>query len=150
MIRAGTYTVCLDTNKANEDTYMNWITFNLKRIHKGVYAVGRKSNRDGNGQTWVHCGTIADGELFMFPIRHWLLRACATILARKFNLKYAASVAYTFPNKRIWLIRGTKTAAPSLLRGIVRDKNVNNMRRHVASIDIQAAGAKILVERYGY
>ena len=71
------------------------------------------------------------------PLWRWV----GTILARKWNVNWSGAVSVTFPNARIWNVsrmKGNKTAAPSLMRP-VRDKNVNNMRRKVETIDMAAA-----------
>ena len=136
MIRAGTYTVCIDTSKANEDTYMNWITFRFIRVSKGNYNVERKTNANGNGQIWVECGTISGTQLTLSCNPPWLLAACVTVMSRKWQLNNPYELRLFFPKARIWNVRGTKSAAPSLLRVIVRDKNINNMRNHVRRMDI--------------
>ena len=136
MIRAGTYTVCIDTNKANEDTYMNWITFRFIRVAKGNYNMERKTNNEGNGQTWAPCGTIRGTQLTLFSGEPWLLSACVTIMGRKWHLNNPYELRLGFPHSRIWNVRGRKSAAPSLLRVTVRDKNKNNMREHVRRMDI--------------
>lgn len=136
MIRAGTYTVCIDTNKANEDTYMNWITFRFTRVSRGNYNVERKSNIGGNGQTWLACGTIHGTQLTLLFNPHWLLAACVTVMSRKWDLDNPYELRLGFPNSRIWNVRRRKSAAPSLLRVVVRDKNVNRMRNHVRQMDI--------------
>ena len=145
-LRAGTYTVCLDTEKASDDTYMNWDTFRLRRMSRGRYMVDRLTNRDGNGQEWNVFGDIAEGRLMVG--RNWnaVTTACATLLARKFGLRFTGGTVALFPVARIWGGSGTrvmdaagtqvgrKTAAPTLL-GRNRNKNRNMERERVAALD---------------
>ena len=154
-LRAGRYTVCLDTNKTSDETYMNWITFRLTRLSRDRYAVERKSNASGNGQTWEPCGEIDKGCLFLMRLtgfgpngrpayRHatdTMTVACGTLLARYFGLRYASGTNVLFPNSRVFRPTGRKTAAPSLLRNS-RDKNRNMAREKANAIDIAAAMAQ--------
>ncbi len=143
-LRAGTYTVCLDTQKADPDTYMNWVTFRLTRLGRNHYNVTRKSNVGGNGQTWDECGTIQSGCFYLLRIETQMERMvvlgdatdslsvmAGTVLARYFGLYYNRSVCVSFPKARVFRPVGRKTAAPSLLRANVRDKNVDQMRANV-------------------
>ena len=144
-LRAGTYTVCLDTQKAQDDTYMNWITVRLTRVGAGHYTLERKSNASGNGQIWVQEGSIRDGELYFWGDQlDFVNICCGTILARHFGLRYATSTSLLFPNARVWRPTskgatqvGRKTAAPTLL-GRGRDKNRNMERERVAALDFAA------------
>jgi len=137
-VRAGTYTVCLDTNKADMDTYMNWTTFRLIRVRKGYYAVERKSNAAGNGQCWDASGSI-DGTDIRITGLDPLTVMAGTVLARYFGLCYANEVKVGFRFARVFRPRGRKTAAPSLLRVNVRDKNVKAKRWN--AMDVHAAHA---------
>jgi len=153
-LRAGIYTVCVstETRHCRDDTYMNWITFRLRRVSKGHYTVERKSNDSGNGQTWEHAGRIkryANETRFALHGTDALTVACGTLLARYFGLSYANETVARFPKARIWsgnkssvlehgTQKGRKTAAPTLL-GRNRDKNRNLMRERINAIDIHAA-----------
>lgn len=146
-LRAGRYTVCLDTNKTSEDTYMNWIQFCLTRVSKGMYLVTRKSNLNGNGQCWERAGAIAYGILSLAG-RDGLTVACGTELARYFGLAYADSTRLRFPNARVFRPKGRKGAAPSLLRPNVRDKNVARKRASVGGgFMARDGGTNPLLER---
>jgi len=144
MIRSGTYTVCLDTSKANEDSYCNWVTVKVLRDAKGTYRLLRLSNAAGNGQTWDAFGSVVNGRLALVGAPTFMLRGVATVMARNWNLTTNRLLPVNFPKARIWntsRTKGRKTAAPSLLRDHVRDKNKNNMREHVKGIDLATAMA---------
>lgn len=137
-LRAGRWTVCLDTQKTSDETYPNWIQFRLIR-HNGTfwsYRLERKSNMEGNGQCWVFVGYVRRTNELRLIGRDSLTRMCATVLARKFGLTYNRAISVTFPNAKVFNPRGRKGAAPSLM-GRNRNKNRNLMREHVASIDFE-------------
>ena len=138
-IRAGRFTVCLDTNKASDETYMNWIQFRLIRLSRGTYNVQRKSNAEGNGQIWTDAGYVTAGNLRLNG-REGITVACGTILARYFGLEYGQATTLRFPYARVFNPRGRKGAAPSLLRE-TRDKNRNMAREKANAIDIATAMA---------
>lgn len=138
-IVAGTYTVCMDTNKTDEDSYANWLTVKLVRNANGDYHVFRLTNRDGNGQAYNRVGRIVDGALWIQGLDVTTV-CCASILARKWDLTYNRITRVKFPNSRVFRPRTRKTSAPSLLRD-TRDKNRNNMREHVGRIDMTKAMA---------
>ena len=151
-VRAGTYTVCLDTQKADEDTYPNWLTICVSRDATGTYWLKRLTNCNGNGQTWKTVGRIGETQLtWASQDVTFLGLSVATILARKWNVPFKRAVGVTFPKARIWNVsrmKTRKTAAPSLLRSDVRDKNKNNMREHVANLDMNALGARITTRNW--
>ena len=145
-LRAGRYTTILDArpHKCRDDSYQNWVQFRLIRKGRGIYAVERKSNADGNGQTWDACGTIVqietDGDTFghlRLDGRDSLTVMAGTILARYFGLSYANETKVGFPYAKVKCPKGRLGAGPSLLRpDSVRDKNRNTMRERVAGISI--------------
>lgn len=138
-LTAGRYTVCTDTNTADDTTYQNWRTFKLTRSGKGTYDMTVLSNKEGNGQTWDAIGTIENNRLMVTDYAAHatpfsfdsLLLTCVSLFG---SLKCADSnvkVPGTFPGARVWKIKkGSKTtAAPSLLRPTeVRDRNLNMAR----------------------
>jgi hypothetical protein len=144
-LRSGVFTVILDKrpHKCNANTYQNWVTFKVTRVDKGFYHVERLTNNEGNGQCYAILGHIVGDSLRLAPNANDSLTVmAATVLARHFRLEYANELSVKFPNAVIKNPRGNRTAGPTLLRPkSARDKNENNMRKHVASIDIAAAMA---------
>ena len=136
---AGRYTVTTNANEANDETYMNWRTFNVKRTGKGAYNVSVLSNVEGNGQCWNAIGTI-ESNCFMVTefashstpfSSDALLLTCVALLCDAKGVSHNARFIGTFPMARIWKIKKSSkvTAAPSLLRPTeVRDRNVNEAR----------------------
>jgi hypothetical protein len=145
-LTAGVITVCLDTSKANDESYPNWVTYRLDRAPGSavVYKVWKLSNASGNGQTWQHIGFIRAGELELFStgLNNPVAIGCATQLARYFGFAFSHTVGALFPRARVFRPRGRKTAAPSLL-GPVRDKNRNRAHETAKAITVAEMRARL-------
>lgn len=144
-ITAGRYTVTTNANEANDETYQNWRTFNVKRYAKGSYNVSVLSNNDGNGQRWDAIGTIIDNRFMVAELSSYstpfshdaLLLTCVSLLCDDRAVEHNCKVLGSFPLARIWKVKrnAKATAAPTLLaherNGTVRNRNTNQMRLKV-------------------
>ena len=138
------YTFVLNLKDASTNTYQTWVTV---RIKNGV--LERKSNAEGNGQTWEVFGYKGVREFKLFStnaneaaaariVAHVVRTVGLRCNVGGFGVAWAkAEVVESIASRRT----GRKlTSAPSIRLGRVeRDKNRNMQREKVATIDMAAA-----------